>query len=129
MKSHFFTHSLVRKYLKRARPVRELYTTEKTYVEILDAVVNHFLLPMTNEKVADPSQIRTIFSNVQIIFMLNSTLLSDMEERIKIWDSEQIIGDIFIQIVRFCYDLISFNSLYISNGFEILKDRFFESLH
>ena len=83
--------------------MKELFETEKTYVKILDAMVNIFLRPLTAAGIIDTLQIRAIFSNVETIWLLNSTLLDDITERLNNWHMDQKIGDIFLQIVKKFY--------------------------
>ena len=83
--------------------MKELFETEKTYVKILDAMVNIFLRPLTTAGIIDTLQIRAIFSNVETIWLLNSTLLDDITERFNNWHMDQKIGDIFLQIVKKFY--------------------------
>ena len=83
--------------------MKELFETEKTYVKILDAMVNIFLRPLTTAGIIDTLQIRAIFSNVETIWLLNSTLLDDITERLNNWHMDQKIGDIFLQIVKKFY--------------------------
>jgi len=70
-----------------------------TYVRILDYMVNLFLRPIRENELMTEMEIRAVFSNVESILMLNTTLLGDTKQRMENWDMEQCIGDIFLQIV------------------------------
>ena len=85
--------------------MQELLQTEATYVVILDVVVNLFLEPIQERGLMDDVQLKTVFSNIQMIRQLNTTLLSDLQQRVSTWSVHQKIGDIFLQIV--CFDFIT----------------------
>lgn len=70
-----------------------------TYVRILDYMVNLFLRPIRENELMTEMEIRAVFSNVESILMLNTTLLDETKERMENWDMEQRIGDIFLKIV------------------------------
>eukprot|EP01111_Echinosteliopsis_oligospora_P018834 TRINITY_DN8855_c0_g1_i2.p1 TRINITY_DN8855_c0_g1~~TRINITY_DN8855_c0_g1_i2.p1 ORF type:complete len:671 (+),score=196.02 TRINITY_DN8855_c0_g1_i2:55-2013(+) len=48
-----------------------------------------------------PDQIRTIFSDVEVILAYNGTLLDDLKPRIEQWRALQVFGDIFLRVVVF----------------------------
>jgi hypothetical protein len=50
--------------------------------------------------VANMQELKTIFSNIEILLNLSSQLLLELEERAAKWTTQQKIGDIFVKMVR-----------------------------
>jgi len=53
----------------------ELFTTEQTYMQVLDAVVEVFLQPLRSSDLVPHAQIQSIFSNIEMIREFNNDLL------------------------------------------------------
>lgn len=45
-------------------------------------------------------EIKIIFSNIEMIRNFNQSLLDAFAQRMGVWSPEQVIGDIFLQMVR-----------------------------
>jgi hypothetical protein len=75
-------------------------------------------------------QIKSIFSDIEVICNYNSLLLADLEPCLADWSPNQRLGHIFLTIV--CY-LSSFLFIFIYYYFFIVThttaDQIFESLH
>jgi len=52
-------------------------------------------------------QIFSLFSNVEEFLPINKQLLVLIQERINSWDDNQLLGDIFLKLVRSIYHLPS----------------------
>lgn len=46
-------------------------------------------------------EIKTIFSNIQIILGYNDALLEDLREKIGSWHPAQMVGDVFLKMAAF----------------------------
>jgi hypothetical protein len=54
-----------------------------------------------NPPVISKSEIKNIFSEIEVILNYNVMLLNELEKRMDNWSQEQIIGDIFLKITDF----------------------------
>ncbi len=79
--------------------------TERAYVRNLETVTELFMAPLRTE---DPyktyisdDQLKTIFSDIEVILKINKVLLESLESRIGVeFNSETTkLGDVFITIV------------------------------
>jgi len=79
----------MRKYkIQRDNLIKELVDTEKNYVDNLQIIVKLFYIPLRNKAKADPSfipmsKINIMFSDIEVIFKTNSTILDQLQERTK----------------------------------------------
>jgi len=83
---------------RRTRIATEILSTERTYMDGLKWLTEEYkpALLKLHEEVVNETTIKKIFSNLEIILNLNKTLLSELETRMKTWDSEKTsIGDLF----------------------------------
>jgi hypothetical protein len=111
-----------RAYIKRVRNTayrenvaREIYQTEKDYINNIGLLVELFLDPIkacmedTTWRVARGQKsgevtfkdFKSIYSDIQVIRNYNMKLLRDLEPRIDNWTPNQQLGDIFLQIALF----------------------------
>ncbi|KAJ6247588.1 faciogenital dysplasia protein [Anaeramoeba flamelloides] len=83
---------------ERDRVVEELYHTEHNYLSNLEILLNkiqkEFFKIINQEIEVKGSNIETMFKNLTSIFNINSQLYTHLEERIRIWDQNDRIGDI-----------------------------------
>ncbi|KAI6649102.1 Radial spoke head 10-like B [Oopsacas minuta] len=78
----------------RIQKIHEMYTTEYTYVNQLEMLVDIFKRPM--EAQLDEIEIQQIFCNVERILYFNREVLALFFERMEEWnDKDSCIGDIF----------------------------------
>lgn len=86
---------------KRDIIVNELLQSERTYVRALDVLVNIYYKPLEKmvDKIITKQQIKSIFSNIQVIHNYNSWFLTQLEARINEWSSTQKLGDLILELV------------------------------
>lgn len=96
--------------------VKELVDSERTYVDGLNLIIRHFLTPLRSEKseLISKLDVRSIFSDIEVICSTNRLLLQKLEERFQGWNSSKKIGDIFL----FLTDSFKLYSQYV-NGYDI----------
>jgi len=92
----------------RTKIVRELYETEKSYVRFLELIIRKYINPLSTLASINPAtapasieQIKTIFMNSLTIFNFNSMFLEALENRIRNWDENTILSDLFNQMNEF----------------------------
>ncbi|KAJ5076869.1 faciogenital dysplasia protein [Anaeramoeba ignava] len=86
----------------RRKVVQEIYESEKVYVASIHTLIETFLQPLRKlPKLITVDQIKMLFSQIEVIYSYNNLLLTQVEERWKNWDSNQKIGDVFLQIAAF----------------------------
>jgi len=78
----------------------EIYTTEKTYVEQLTIIVEHFIIPTKEKKLISDSGLSLMFTELMSIQQLHVDFLSQMEQRIKNWSNASQLGDLFSKLVN-----------------------------
>ncbi|KAJ6251135.1 faciogenital dysplasia protein [Anaeramoeba flamelloides] len=90
---------------ERDRVVEELYHTEHNYLSNLEALLNkiqkEFFKIIEQEIEVKGSNIETMFKNLTSIFNINSQLYTHLEERIRIWDQNDRIGDVFNLLIPY----------------------------
>eukprot|EP01112_Ceratiomyxa_fruticulosa_P020320 TRINITY_DN688_c0_g1_i1.p1 TRINITY_DN688_c0_g1~~TRINITY_DN688_c0_g1_i1.p1 ORF type:complete len:868 (+),score=238.12 TRINITY_DN688_c0_g1_i1:281-2884(+) len=100
----------VRDIAFRERVAKEILSTEESYVKSLGLCINFYLLPMQDgnnltkgKPLLTKDQVRSIFSDIQIIHSFNENLLKDLQNRISgtNWFINQKLGDRFLQVVGF----------------------------
>eukprot|EP00800_Vazella_pourtalesii_P021987 TRINITY_DN838_c0_g1_i2.p1 TRINITY_DN838_c0_g1~~TRINITY_DN838_c0_g1_i2.p1 ORF type:complete len:913 (+),score=140.18 TRINITY_DN838_c0_g1_i2:317-3055(+) len=78
----------------RSQKIHEIYTTEYTYVNLLELLVEVYKKPMESQ--LDEIEIQQIFCNVERILSFNREVLALFFERLEDWDdASSCIGDIF----------------------------------
>lgn len=84
----------------RTNVARELLATERTYVEQLGIMVDLLYRPLATEKrcrgVLSAEEVRTVFSDVEVIATVNRSLLATLEERVGHWTRTTKLGDVFL---------------------------------
>jgi len=88
----------------RNEVLREIASTERTYVRSLEAVIKEYILPLedmalTNKKILTKQDCYDIFCNMEILVDLNNQFLEDFEDRLKKWPTITHFGDLFIKII------------------------------
>jgi hypothetical protein len=88
-------------HFKRTRIVQELLETEGSYVKSLAVMVKKFQNPLLNmatssKPLALESDVRTMFSSIEIIYSINSMLLEGLNAKMRRWSTKQTIGDVFL---------------------------------
>lgn len=93
---------------RRQDVVKEIVSTEKTYISILKNVITDYLIPLRSsilngiKYVVDGKPISVdycyrIFNNVEMIAECNSQLLEELKVREENWDETTYIGDLFLK--------------------------------
>eukprot|EP01104_Vermistella_antarctica_P011680 TRINITY_DN3293_c0_g1_i1.p1 TRINITY_DN3293_c0_g1~~TRINITY_DN3293_c0_g1_i1.p1 ORF type:complete len:1188 (+),score=330.11 TRINITY_DN3293_c0_g1_i1:280-3843(+) len=94
---------------------KEILSTEVNYVDSLQMVHDHFLLPMQAHSRKGGAftnvEFKTIFFNINVILNINKQLLKDLQLRWETWGPDQKLGDIFLQMV----DYLKVYSTYVNN--------------
>jgi len=86
---------------QRKIKAREIYETEKTYVNSLRLVTQEFLIPLREKAILTKEQIIQIFNYWEVIMNCHITFLAAITDRMKSWDSKPEIGDIFLEKTAF----------------------------
>jgi hypothetical protein len=102
-----------KRQIKRKKVAHELAVTEKTYVDNLESLKKNFLDPLLavvdqpGRQVLSRDSIRKIFSDVlPVILSYNMQFYFVLQTRTDRWHEDQIIGDIFIEMVRVVRDTV-----------------------
>jgi hypothetical protein len=91
---------------ERNNIIREIMTTERTYVRCLDTMRNSYLLPLKKILRDDPKypvtlmDLDKIFMNVEQIHMIQTMFLHELERRILEWP-RIYFGDVFVNFSTF----------------------------
>ncbi|ORZ08594.1 Dbl homology domain-containing protein [Absidia repens] len=93
---------------KREAFVNQLITSEQAYIQSLELVVNVFLKPLKKDSkqtsfnflgsrklVCTEREIKWLFGNFETIVQIHRTILTSLEQRLRIWGPAQIISDVF----------------------------------
>ena len=55
--------------------------------------------PLKGTELVTADEIRTMFSNVEVLFNFSNKLLTELEQRMETWSNTQLVGDIFLKFV------------------------------
>ena len=72
-----------KEYRYRVNVMREMVSTEKTYLEGLKTLIKTFLNPLKDSKLIGEPQVKSIFSNMESLIGLHEYLASELESRIQ----------------------------------------------
>jgi len=64
----------------RTEIIKEIVMTEKDYVRDLSIVINTFLIPIREKSILNAKEINTLFSNIEILYNVNKTVLEELEK-------------------------------------------------
>ncbi|XP_033619157.1 epithelial cell-transforming sequence 2 oncogene-like [Fukomys damarensis] len=101
--SHGDLHSEgLAKLERRAAVVRELWQSERKYVQMLQTVRDVYAAPLraalsSNRAILSAANIEIIFSDILRILSLNRKFLSNLGDRLQEWGPAQCVGEIFIK--------------------------------
>ena len=102
MVTHRRVFLLIRQSAKfRARIVQEMVDTERTYLNILQILVNEFELPLSQTDILTPDERKTIFGGLTVILGCSQQLCQDLTERFASWHIGSTIGDVFLGVTPF----------------------------
>ncbi|GAM28313.1 hypothetical protein SAMD00019534_114890 [Acytostelium subglobosum LB1] len=85
---------------RRARIVKEMLTTEQTYVASLAGAIEGYYMPLraAGSNLATPEQIEHLFCNIEVLHQHHIGFLAKLEERVNSWHHNQAIGDLFAEL-------------------------------
>ena len=90
--------------------------SEKNYVETLKLIVDVYLNPMRKQpSLITPANIKSIFSELQVILNYNALLLKEIEAEVQNWSHASCLGTIFLKMVCVPLSLSLSLSLYVVN--------------
>eukprot|EP01103_Thecamoeba_quadrilineata_P017291 TRINITY_DN6063_c0_g1_i1.p1 TRINITY_DN6063_c0_g1~~TRINITY_DN6063_c0_g1_i1.p1 ORF type:complete len:925 (+),score=193.04 TRINITY_DN6063_c0_g1_i1:24-2798(+) len=97
---------LVVEWAYRTKIANEIYQTEKAYVSTLSSVIKLYIEPLRNHSETEQpfitsTQIKTIFSCLEVIYAYNKNLLESISQRFHSWSPNQYLGDIFLEINQY----------------------------
>ena len=78
------------------KAINEILTTEKSYVNYLETCLKLFMKPIKVNDMISRADRMAIFSDMELLVMLNKQLLKELEERVSEWPVS-MVGDIFIK--------------------------------
>lgn len=105
----FFRSVLTRRKYRedkqRYRKVLEIVETEQNYIDVLDLVHAYYFNPLKelikiNDPLVSQDDLDTIFCGIDKIREKNKLILSMLQERVSKWHTEELIGDIFIEVME-----------------------------
>ena len=114
-----------RQQRKLYESAREVMTSEKTFVEVLNLIGVEFRTFIENkmkngsQEIIPLQEFSVIFRNLPQLLTFNEELLRDFEDRIENWDSVPKIADVFIKKGPF----LKLHKTYIDD-FEVLTSHF-----
>ncbi|XP_078115604.1 protein ECT2 isoform X2 [Sander vitreus] len=102
---------------------KELYQTERNYVDILSTILQLFKLPLEKEgQVGGPilaqEELKTIFCSIPEIYEVHTRIKSDLEELLTDWSEDKSVGDI---ILKYSKELVKAYPPFV-NFFEMSKE-------
>ncbi|KAJ8274683.1 hypothetical protein COCON_G00093080 [Conger conger] len=106
----------------RWQVAKELYQTERNYVDILTTIIQLFKLPLEKEglvggPILAQEEIKTIFGSIPDIYDVHTRIKADLENLLIDWSEEKSVGDI---ILKYSKDLAKAYPQFI-NFFEMSK--------
>lgn len=102
------------KMTTRDHVVRELLSTERTYVRELNVVMNTYFQGLSSNStiIKEEGDMSVLFANLPSILSLNTQFLQAIESRLETWQPEKdTIGDLFVSVSE---DLKEYTK-YVSN--------------
>jgi hypothetical protein len=87
----------------RKNVAKEIVNSEENYVENLRKIIKLYKIPLQNnpQLLTSPADIKTIFSELDVILNYNSMMLGQLKERLSRWNHFQRLGDIFLRMTEF----------------------------
>ncbi|KAJ6229510.1 rab9 effector protein [Anaeramoeba flamelloides] len=116
-RSRKYLHKKHKKQTKKLDFLKEIVSTERTFVKNLKDLLCEFFYPIRKSQILEKSEIIKIFNNIESLFFLNRALLHNLETR-KTDLSVLVWSDIFL---KFLPNLV-FYSAFINN-FDIALKR------
>mmetsp|Transcript_30170 Transcript_30170/g.33711 ORF Transcript_30170/g.33711 Transcript_30170/m.33711 type:complete len:807 (-) Transcript_30170:131-2551(-) len=105
----------------RNNVIREIYSTEETYVGKLKQMSQEYIAPMRRLKLVTNIEIESLFSDIEIITDLNEHFLKKLHERLAQWPQVTMFGDIFKEMMPLMKLYFRYIKAYLK-GVTILKE-------
>lgn len=99
----------------RLQAIEEILTSEKSYLNQLEILMNYFIIPLKERAIIDDASHMTLFGQIEMIYNLNGELLHELEV-----DLENV-GNAFLKIAPF-FKLYSVYAFDYKNALLILQD-------
>eukprot|EP01101_Sappina_pedata_P007483 TRINITY_DN3974_c0_g1_i1.p1 TRINITY_DN3974_c0_g1~~TRINITY_DN3974_c0_g1_i1.p1 ORF type:complete len:457 (+),score=159.06 TRINITY_DN3974_c0_g1_i1:25-1395(+) len=102
---------------RRINIIKEICSTERSYVQFMGILVNHFLMPLResmegSDPVLTKDQFRQIFSVTEMIYQYHKDILVKLEQKTERITADISIADIFFELAPF----LSVYSQYANNS-------------
>eukprot|EP01094_Clydonella_sp_ATCC50884_P020642 TRINITY_DN4335_c0_g1_i1.p1 TRINITY_DN4335_c0_g1~~TRINITY_DN4335_c0_g1_i1.p1 ORF type:complete len:473 (-),score=126.78 TRINITY_DN4335_c0_g1_i1:121-1539(-) len=109
----------------RSLIAHEILSTERTYVGQLHVLVSLYIFQLKNTKKwgITEGELRAMFPDIEVIYRYNHILLSDLEERLDLWDANKtMLGDVFLSFSHWLKTYQTFVNQY-SDAMEIITEK------
>eukprot|EP00026_Physarum_polycephalum_P000683 Phypoly_transcript_00684.p1 GENE.Phypoly_transcript_00684~~Phypoly_transcript_00684.p1 ORF type:complete len:608 (+),score=96.31 Phypoly_transcript_00684:2275-4098(+) len=120
---------LGKKKAHRASVVKEIVSTEQSYVKSLETMIDVYLVPLRDDPKKfgiSKEEVQIMFANIETIVNLHKEMVKVLEERVNSWNNTKKIGDIFINFAPFLKMLNGYCSNYdaaITTLTQVRQDR------
>jgi hypothetical protein len=85
---------------KRLLVVRELVSTERSYLGVLECLIDCFLKPLSN--VLPPGECHVLFPQIETLANYSRSLLEALEAKVNVWHADRsTVGDVFVKMGPF----------------------------
>eukprot|EP00457_Paulinella_chromatophora_P000162 gb/GEZN01000162.1/.p1 GENE.gb/GEZN01000162.1/~~gb/GEZN01000162.1/.p1 ORF type:complete len:1957 (+),score=384.58 gb/GEZN01000162.1/:92-5962(+) len=85
---------------KRQKVIAEILTTEKSYLESLNVLVDLWHDPLTLANVLSKDDVELLMRNVPEIQAVHAKFLERLQKRMQRWSKQPEIGDLFIDVIN-----------------------------
>eukprot|EP00002_Diphylleia_rotans_P018135 TRINITY_DN351_c0_g1_i3.p1 TRINITY_DN351_c0_g1~~TRINITY_DN351_c0_g1_i3.p1 ORF type:complete len:1004 (-),score=180.23 TRINITY_DN351_c0_g1_i3:528-3539(-) len=86
----------------RNHVVREIVSTEKSYVEYLDSLIKNVYVPMQKSGILKTEELHEIFSNLPTILEIHRGMSKKMESMLRNWPTHPLrMGECFLEMAPF----------------------------
>lgn len=98
--------TMLKQHRYRVNVQKEMLSTEKSYLDGLNTLINIFLTPLRAQELINPSQIISVFSNIESVASLHQYLLTEISVKLGggFIHPYCTIGNIFIFLVSLLYN-------------------------
>eukprot|EP01098_Paradermamoeba_levis_P006906 TRINITY_DN2863_c0_g1_i5.p1 TRINITY_DN2863_c0_g1~~TRINITY_DN2863_c0_g1_i5.p1 ORF type:complete len:214 (+),score=48.54 TRINITY_DN2863_c0_g1_i5:145-786(+) len=83
---------------RRNHTVKEILSTEMSYVAGLQELMKNFREPLFKQKILSQEEVNDIFSNIDTISEFQNVFLAELQLRLKNWTPFSPISDIFVKL-------------------------------
>eukprot|EP01101_Sappina_pedata_P010276 TRINITY_DN6432_c0_g1_i1.p1 TRINITY_DN6432_c0_g1~~TRINITY_DN6432_c0_g1_i1.p1 ORF type:complete len:628 (+),score=173.94 TRINITY_DN6432_c0_g1_i1:1859-3742(+) len=111
---------------RRDMIVKEILSSEQIYVDNINILNQIFLGPLVKSGLIEKEDaLKPVINSIPVIIGVNTRLLKDLENRLKIWSSTCILSDIFLLMSEFLKTYTQYVNNYSSaiNTFVSLSEK------